>query len=86
MLNRILEIVHETEELLTLRYVAHRLDAQVSAVEPMVNLLMRTGLLECPDVSPDCVASCGGRCDPAACPFTLGLPSSTGTAPTPRLP
>jgi predicted transcriptional regulator len=76
MLRRILHILRSSDGTLTLREVASRLDAPVSAIEPMVDLLVRVGLLGTAghQAAAGCASSCGDSCDPAACPFTVTLP------------
>jgi len=78
MLQRILDMLVTSDGTLTLRDVARRLDAPVSAIEPMVDLLVRRGLLDgAGDPAPaGCAASCGGSCRPDACPFVVTLPAS----------
>ena len=78
MLQQILDMLRASNHTLTLREVAQHLDAPVSAVEPMVAVLVRSGLLSHPGTAlpADCGASCGGSCNPTACPFTVGLPTA----------
>jgi len=79
MLQRILEVLRTSDTTLTVADLARTLDVPVSAVGPMVGLLVRTGMLkQSGTIMPaaTCDMSCGSTCMPDQCPFVIGLPTT----------
>jgi hypothetical protein len=74
MLQRILDLFDEGDGTLTLRDLSRSLGVPLSALEPMVDRLVRAGLLAATDSTVTCAGSCGHTCNPRGCPFTVGLP------------
>ena len=72
MLGRILETLREAREPLSLRKLSHRLAVQESALEGMIEFLVRKGRLRVAGECEDC-GSCGRQ---GGCPFVIAQPKS----------
>lgn len=81
MLSRILDEIRSAGSAVNLDELSHRVGVERSALEGMIDLLVRQGKLQDDDafsaaVMPDCAgSSCGGSCPgPKRCPFATKLP------------
>ncbi len=85
MLDRIRTALEQADRAITTTDLALSLGIERSALEPMLELLVRSGILKdsalqsdlaCGGMSDGAGCSSGGSCDPIACPFIMKLPRS----------
>ena len=77
MLRTVLDEIRQAQGPMTLAELSRRTHVAVTALEPMIDLLARKGLLEEPtpsNAAPCHSGGCGTSCSPAACPFVVSMP------------
>jgi hypothetical protein len=79
VLQRVLGIIAATDGAITMAELSERSGVDRSALAPMLDLLVRKGMLS--DSTRDELGTCAGgscrtSCSPAGCPFMIGLPRS----------